>query len=200
MKMILGKKIGMTRVFKGDAALPVTLVEVLACEVLFVKTKDRDGYDALQVGCEKLPDSKQKKSMKGRNFKTIMEFRMPASDAQTHEVGSVLDCSLFEEGGRVRVSGMSKGKGFQGGVKRWGFHGRNSSHGTKHEERTIGSTGGRFPQHVVKGRKMPGHTGYERVTVKNLLVAAVDASRSTLALKGAVPGRKGTLLEIIQQA
>lgn len=196
MKAILAKKVGMTQLFKDNKVTPVTLVEVLPCTILAVKTKGNDGYDALQVGCEKLPDSKGKKSMKGKNFRTIAEFRMSAGETGALAPGAILDCSLFQEGDRVCVSGMSKGKGFQGGVKRWGFHGRNSSHGTKHEERTIGSTGGRFPQHVVKGRKMPGQTGYERISVKNLLVAALDAPQSLLALKGAVPGRRGTLLEI----
>lgn len=196
MKTILGKKVGMTRIFKDDKVIPVTLVEVPACTILAVKTRAKDGYDALQIGCGELPKAKQKKSMKGKHFAVIQEMRVSPSDASLHAAGSLLDCSIFQEGDRVRVAGMSKGKGFQGGVKRWGFHGRNSSHGTKHEERTIGSTGGRFPQHVIKGRKMPGQTGYERITVKNLLIAAIDPAQSMLALKGAVPGRRGTLLEI----
>lgn len=196
MKAIFGKKVGMTRIFKDDKVIPVTLVEIPLCTILAVKTKEKDGYDALQVGCDKLPDAKQKKSARGKNFALVREMRMAPSDASAYAAGGILDCSLFQEGDRVNVAGASKGKGFQGGVKRWGFHGRNSSHGTKHEERTIGSTGGRFPQHVIKGRKMPGQTGHERISVKNLLIAAVDASQSVLALKGAVPGRKGTLLEI----
>ena len=102
----------------------------------------------------------------------------------------------FQEGDKVKVSGTSKGKGFQGGVKRHGFHGRRATHGVKHEHRTIGSTGSRFPQHVMKGRRMPGRMGYERVSVKNLRIMKVDADSNLLVLKGAVPGRTGALLEI----
>jgi len=96
----------------------------------------------------------------------------------------------------VKVSGISKGKGFQGGVKRHGFHGRNKTHGVKHEQRTIGSTGRRFPQHVQKGRKMPGRMGYERISVKNLKIEKIDKENNILILRGAVPGHRGTLLEI----
>ncbi|MBC7074069.1 50S ribosomal protein L3, partial [Candidatus Parcubacteria bacterium] len=103
---------------------------------------------------------------------------------------------IFKEGELVTVSGQSKGKGFQGGVKRWGFSGRGASHGVKHEERTLGSVGSSTPSRVVKGRKMPGKTGGERVTIKNLEIVAVDKERNLIAIKGAVPGRRGTLLEI----
>lgn len=102
----------------------------------------------------------------------------------------------FKEGDRVKISGVSKGKGFQGGVKRWGFAGRGASHGVKHEARTLGSVGTSFPQRVIKGRKMPGRMGHNRVTVKNLKIVKVDAENNLIAVKGAVPGRRGTLLEI----
>ena len=96
----------------------------------------------------------------------------------------------------MSISGTSKGKGFAGVIKRWGFRSKPASHGTKHEERAMGSTGGRFPQRVIKGRKMPGRLGFERVTVENLEVADIDAENNLIAVKGAVPGRPGTLLEI----
>ena len=102
----------------------------------------------------------------------------------------------FKEGDRVKISGISKGKGFQGGVKRWGFSGRGSSHGVKHEHRTLGSVGTSFPERVIKGRKMPGRMGYNRVTVKNLKIVKVDADNNLIAVKGAVPGPKGRALEI----
>ncbi len=110
--------------------------------------------------------------------------------------GEKNDTSLFKEGDKVKVSGLSKGKGFQGVVKRWGFAGRSATHGTKHELRTPGSVGTSFPERVIKGRKMPGRMGNRRVTVRNLKVVKVDTENNLIALKGAVPGRKGTLLEI----
>jgi len=111
-------------------------------------------------------------------------------------VGDVFDVSVFEEGDSVKVSGISKGKGFQGGVKRHGFHGRNATHGVKHEERTLGSVGSAYPQRVIKGRKMPGRMGYDRVTVKNLKIVKIDKENNLIVVKGAVPGHRGTLLEI----
>ena len=112
-------------------------------------------------------------------------------------IGDVIDVSVFKEGDNVSVIGISKGKGFQGGVKRHGFKGKlSASHGNKHEHRTIGSTGQRFPQHVIKGRRMPGRMGYDRVSVKGLKVMKVDKDSNLLVLKGAVPGRTGALLEI----
>ena len=112
-------------------------------------------------------------------------------------MAQVIDVSIFQAGDKVKVSGISKGKGFAGAVKRWGFKGRASvTHGTKHELRTLGSVGSSFPERVIKGRKMPGRMGFERITVKNLKVIKVDKKNNLLAVKGAVPGRKGTLLEV----
>lgn len=119
------------------------------------------------------------------------------------EKGNVVPVTLvetekatFKEGQSLKISGLSKGKGFQGVVKRWGFAGRGSSHGVKHEARTPGSVGTSFPQRVIKGRKMPGRMGFNRVTVRNLKIVKVDAENNLIAVKGAVPGRKGTILEI----
>jgi large subunit ribosomal protein L3 len=106
------------------------------------------------------------------------------------------DVSKFKEGNKVKISGISKGKGFQGAVKRWGFAGRGATHGVKHEHRTLGSVGTSFPQRVIKGKKMPGRMGSERVTVRNLKIVKVDPQNNLLAVKGAVPGRKGAFLEI----
>jgi large subunit ribosomal protein L3 len=131
--------------------------------------------------------------MKGKEYKNIKEC---VGADENLKIGDEINASTFVEGDEVKVSGMSKGKGFQGGVKRHGFHGRNATHGVKHEERTIGSTGSRFPQHVIKGRRMPGRMGYERISVKNLRVMKVDKENNLLVLKGAVPGRTGALLEI----
>lgn len=194
MKFILGKKLEMSQMFdeKGNIT-PVTLIEAGPCVVLQKKTKDNDGYEALQIGFVKIEKkSKVKKTMKGKEYKYIKEAR----DVKDGNIGDEINVSVFKEGDKVKVIGISKGKGFQGGVKRHGFSGRNKSHGMKHEARTIGSTGQRFPQHVIKGRKMPGRMGYERITVKNLKIAKIDAQNNLIAVRGAVPGHRGTLLEI----
>lgn len=203
MKAILGKKIGMTRILQERKATPVTLVEAGPCVVLRVKTKESDGYEALQIGYgrnEKFKMSPYGGSSEGRKnekmakFRHVKEFRI--SDGQTHQVGEELSAGLFQEGDTVKISGISKGKGFQGSVKRWGFHGRNATHGAKHEERTVGSTGSQFPQRVIPGRHMPGRTGAERVTIPHVKIVKVDAVNNVIAVKGPIPGRRGTLLEI----
>jgi large subunit ribosomal protein L3 len=196
MKFILGKKIGMSQMFDKDGKLtPVTLILAGPCYILQKKNKEKDGYDALQVGFNKIEKkSKIGKSMKGKEYKYIKENKIQEEDDS--KVGEEINVSIFQEGEKVKVSGMSKGKGFQGAVKRHGFSGRNATHGVKHEHRTLGSTGGRFPQHVIKGRKMPGRMGYEKVAVKNLKIMKIDKEDNLLTVKGAVPGRNGTLLEI----
>ena len=195
VKFILGKKIGMSQLFDKDGKIvPVTLVLAGPCAVLQKKTKDKEGYDALQIGFRKIEKkSKIKKSMKGKEYKDIKEYRNGNADLKAGDEISVSD---FVEGEKVKVTGMSKGKGFQGGVKRHGFSGRNATHGVKHEHRTIGSTGSRFPQHVIKGRKMPGRMGYDRISVKNLKIEKIDKENNLLIIRGAVPGNKGGLLEI----
>lgn len=197
MKYILGHKIGMSQLFEENGKLtPVTLLSVGPCYILQKKNKDKDGYEALQVGFQKIEKKKKiGKSMKGKEYKFIKEYRTEGPE-DTINVGDEIGVSIFQEGDIVKVSGRSKGKGFQGGVKRHGFHGRNATHGVKHEERTIGSTGSRFPQHVIKGRKMPGHMGFENITVKNLKIMKVDKDNNLLIIKGAVPGTTRTLLEI----
>ncbi len=200
MKFILGRKIGMSQLFDKDGKLiPVTLVSAGPCYVLQKKNKETDGYDALQIGFEKIEKkNKVKKTMKGKEYKHLQEIRDKKETAaeQPLKVGDEINISVFKEDEKVKVSGISKGKGFQGGVKRHGFSGRNATHGVKHEQRTIGSTGCRFPQHVIKGRKMPGRMGYERVSVKNLKIMKIEPENNLLVIKGAVPGHRGTLLEI----
>ncbi len=166
----------MTQVYdeKGNV-IPVTLVKAGNCNVLQVKTKEKDGYSAIKVGFEELPERKIKKTRTA--FRHVKEF----------------EC---EEGSKVKVSGISKGKGFQGGMKRWGFHGKEASHGVKHEHRTIGSIGCSIPSRVIKGRKMPGRMGSDRITVKGLEIVKIDKKNKIMAIKGAIPGRRGTLLEI----
>lgn len=196
MKFILGKKIEMSQMFDEKGKItPVTLVAAGPCVVLQKKTKENEGYDSVQVGFVKIEKKdKIKKTMKGKEYRYVKETR--TTDKEEANVGDQITVAVFKEGDKVNVIGTSKGKGFQGGVKKHGFHGRNTSHGAKHEERQIGSVGQRFPQHVVKGRKMPGRMGTEQITVKNLIIAKIDVENNILALKGAVPGYRGTLLQI----
>src|SRR4030042_2106296 len=196
MRFILGLKIGMSQIFDEKRnVIPVTLIEAGPCQVLQIETKKNDGYKAMQIGFEKLKEKKVKKPQKQKPFRYIREFRGNI-DISKYKVGQKIDADVFKEGDVVSVSGIAKGKGVQGGVKRWGFSGRGASHGVKHEARTLGSVGSSFPERVIKGRKMPGRMGFERVTVKNLKVAKIDPKNNMIAVKGAVPGRKGTLIEI----
>lgn len=184
----------MSQIFDENGnTVPVTLIEAGPCYVTQIKTEKKDAYSAVQIGFEKIEKkNKIKKSQKGKEFKYVREFK----NNKELKKGDEIDVSVFKEGDKVLVSGISKGKGFAGAVKRWGFAGQTATHGTKHEQRTIGSVGSAFPQRVIKGKKMPGRMGYERVTVKNLKIVKVDKENNLLAVKGAIPGRRGTLLEI----
>ncbi len=195
MKFILGKKIGMTQIWKENKVIPVTLIEAGPCFVTQIKTKEKDGYQAVQLGFEKIEKEKKiKKSQKNKPFRYLREFRL--DNVEEFKVGDVIDVSRFEPGEKVKVSGISKGKGFQGVVKRWGFSGRNATHGVKHEERKPGSIGSAFPQRVIKGKKMPGRMGNERVTIKNLEIVDIDKEKNLLVIKGGIPGKRGGLVEI----
>jgi large subunit ribosomal protein L3 len=204
MKFILGQKLGMSQIFneKGEV-IPVTLIEAGPCYVTQIKTKEKDGYCAIQIGF--LKAKKVKKPLAGHfkkarveNLRYLREFKNkePKIDDRELKLGDKIDASLFKEGEKVKISGISKGKGFAGAVKRWGFSGRPATHGTKHEERTVGSVGSSFPQRVIKGKKMPGRMGSKRVTIKNLEIVKIDKENNILAVKGAVPGKRGALLEI----
>ena len=192
----------MGQVWNDDKVVPVTLVEAGPVTVAQVKTKSRDGYDAVQVGFGKR--KRLTKPIGGHvkglgNLRYIREFRLgSAVNSQVPKMnrGDIVDVSVFQEGDRVSVSGISKGRGFQGVVKRHGFHGGPKTHGQKNRYRAPGSIGSTAPQRVLPGRKMAGHMGVERVTVKNLEVAKVDKDKNLLFLKGAVPGNRGSLLEI----
>jgi large subunit ribosomal protein L3 len=194
MKFILGLKIGMSKIFDKDGRpVPATLIEAGPCEVLQIKTKEKDGYEAVQVGFLGLKKDKVKKSQKNKPFKHVREFR---NDVSEYKKGQKIDVSAFKDVKSVKVSGFSKGKGFAGGVKRWGFGGQPRTRGAKGSIRTIGSIGGSTPSRVIKGKKMPGRMGFDRVTVKGLKIIRIDEKNNVLMVKGAVPGRKGTLLEI----
>lgn len=194
-KFILGKKIGMTQVFDEEGnVIPVTLVEAGPCYVTQIKTKEgKDGYDAIQIGFERVKEKKVTKSRRKKPFRYLREFRI---DPSGYKVGDEITVAIFKEGEKVKVSGISKGKGFAGVVKRWGFHGKDATHGTKHEERAPGAIGATTPHRVLKGKKMAGRLGGERVTVKNLKIVAIDKEKNILAISGALPGPKNSILEI----
>jgi len=197
MKFVLGKKVTMTQVFDHGRMIPVTLVETKPCEVLQVKTKEKDGYCAIQIGFDKITKEKRiKKTMKGKEYRYLKEIRVSESDLKNYKVGDSF-ASDFIEGDKIKVAGISKGKGFSGAVKKWGFKGRlSSTHGTKHELRTIGSTGQSGPGRLFKGRKMAGRMGSERATVKNLRIIKIDKDNNLMAINGAIPGIRGTLIEL----
>ncbi len=192
MKFIVGKKIGMTQIYNTDGiATPVTLVEAGPCIVTDKKTKERDGYDAVQIGFVNLKENKVSKSKNKKPFRYLREFRGNADVS----VGDKISVEFFQEGEKVTVRGCSKGKGFAGVMKRWNFSGAGtSSHGTKHNNRKPGSIGSMFPQKVKKGRKMAGRMGSDKVTVKNLVIARIDNDKNVFAIRGAVPGKNGGLV------
>ena len=205
MKFLLGKKLEMTQVFDGAGnAIPVTLIQTGPLTVIRSKSHERDGYEALQLGFGERkakniakPQRQEWKELVplSAGFAAVREARGMSGKAR----GEMIDLTQFAEGDIVKVAGISKAKGFQGVMKRHGFHGAPATHGTKHAHRepgSIGGGGGRAGGRVVKGMKMAGRMGGERVTVRNLKVVKVDPERQLIAVKGAVPGRRGTLLEI----
>ncbi|MCC6198947.1 50S ribosomal protein L3 [Candidatus Nomurabacteria bacterium] len=200
MKYILGRKVNMTQLFdESGKVVPVTLVSVPANVVTKVKTVDSDGYSAVQLGMEEQKESRLSKAVLGvfggKGYKEVQEFRIEGDAGVA--AGDTLTVNAFEKGDIVSVTGTSKGKGFQGVVKRHGFHGGPRSHGQKHSEREPGSIGGGLRTRVPKGMRMAGRTGNDTVTVRGLKVVAVDAEANTLAISGAVPGRRGTVIRII---
>jgi large subunit ribosomal protein L3 len=200
-KFIVGTKAGMSQMYTEDGTLTaVTLIKVVPNVVTQVKTKEKDGYEAVQVGTGS--SRKLSKGQKGHlkdlgSFPHLKEFRYTKAGDKELAVGDSLDASLFEVGDKVKVSGLIKGKGFAGVVKRHGFRGASASHGHKKVLRSGGSIGGRFPQHVLKGLRMAGRDGGTRTTIRNLVVVAVDAKEGLVALRGAVPGPRNKLLEIV---
>ncbi len=203
MKFILAKKKGMTRIFTEDGrARAATILNAGTMVVTQVKNADgKDGYGAIQVGTGIRKTKNISKAVlghtKGKGYAALREFR---TDDPAAEIGSEIDVSIFTVGDTVRISGLTKGKGFAGVVKRHGFHGGPRTHGQKHSEReagSIGGSGGRAGGRVAKGIRMAGRMGQDRVTIENLKVLSVDAAAGEIIISGAVPGARGTLLEIV---
>lgn len=166
----------MTQIWKDGKVVPVTVVNALPNKVSLLRTKERDGYEAVQVALGK----------KKKEFKQMGDFK----------VGDAVTVDVFKEGDKVRVTGVTKGRGFQGVVKRHGFGGGPKTHGQKNRHRAPGSIGSTAFQRVVPGRRMAGHMGTDRVTIKNLVVAEIDKEKHLIFLRGAVPGARGGVLEI----
>lgn len=202
MKFILGTKAGMTQVFdEQGTCLAVTILKVEPAKVSQLKTVEKDGYVAVQIAAGTQKDHRLTKAEKGHfgtGAKAVKEFRPRVADttALTLEKGATLDASVFTPGDVVAVSAVSKGKGFQGVVKRHGFGGGRRTHGQKHSEREPGSIGSTGFMRVIKGTRMAGRMGNDTTTVKNLTVVAVNPAENLLLISGAVPGRKGTLVEV----
>lgn len=196
MKFLLGTKEYMTQIFDEEGNVqPVTVVKAGPVTIVGKREEERDGYNALIIGYGTKKKEKISKPQQGQydgNYRHIKEIR----DADDLEIGSTVDVTIFEEGDKVSVSGTTKGKGFQGVVKRHNFSGGPASHGQKHSHREGGSIGATGPQEVFKGTKMPGRMGGKRATTTKLTVVRTDGEEGLLYIRGAVPGRKGTLLEI----
>lgn len=200
MKFILAKKDKTTQIFaENGEVIPVTVLEAGPVTVTQIKEKTKDGYNAVQVGFgekrENLISKPERGHMKGLgNFAYLKEFRL-TKDTEL-KVGDKIDASVFALGDKVDVSSISKGKGFQGVVKRHGFHGGPRTHGQKHSEREAGSIGGGLRNRVPKGMRMAGRMGGDRVTTRHLEVVQIDQANNTILVKGAVPGKRGALVEV----
>lgn len=184
----------MTQVFKEDKVIPVTLIESGPNFVTQIKTKENDGYAAAQMGFGETKKINKSKTGHLKNLPKLRWLREFRVDSTELKVGDEKKSDVFSVGDKVNVVAISKGKGFQGVVKRHGFHGGPKSHGQKDRHRAPGSIGSSFPEHVFKGKRMAGRMGGDRVTVKNLEIVEVDSENNLIALKGAVPGRRGTLI------
>lgn len=202
MKGILGRKVGMTQVFEEGLAIPVTVIEVGPCYVTQKKDLKTDGYTAIQIGFE---ETTHKRISKGelqhlkRNqipaLRHLSELRVNEEDLAGYTIGQKLDAEIFAVGELVDVIGTSKGRGFQGGIKRHNFNRQPKSHGASDRVRAPGSAGsGTTPGRTMKGQRGPGHMGNRRVTAQNLSVVRVDAERNMLVVRGAIPGSKGGLV------
>lgn len=202
-KAIIGKKLGMTQVFSPEGKLiPVTVIEAGPCTVVQKKSIEKDGYEAIQVGFGEANPKRVTKPLQGHFNKAgvpfkkaLKEFRL--EDISGYEVASEIKCDIFAEGEKVDVTGVSKGKGYAGVIKRHGFSRLKETHGTGPVHRHPGSMGAcSTPSRVMKGKKLPGHMGNKQVTVLNLDVVKVDSERNLILVKGAIPGPKGAVVSV----
>ena len=202
MKTLLGKKIGMTQIFTEDGqVVPVTVVEAGPEVVTQIKTVETDGYNAVQVGYEDQKAHRVNKPMNGHYEKAgvapkkhLAEFRI--EDGETYELGQEITVADFEEGMKIDITGISKGKGTQGNIKRHGHHRGPMSHGSKHKRLAGALASGTYPSRVFKGNKAPGRMGRDKITVQNVVLVKVIADRNLMLVKGAVPGKKGGVVRI----
>jgi large subunit ribosomal protein L3 len=202
-KAIIGKKLGMTQIFaENGAVVPVTVIEAGPCVVVQKKTTETDGYNAIQVGYEDVSEKHVNKPAKGHFAKAGVtakkhrkEFRL--DDAEKYEVGAVIAVDTFAAGEKVDVTGITKGHGYSGAVKRWGHHMLQATHGVGPIHRQVGSMGANStPSRVFKNKKMAGQYGNEKLTVLNLEVIKIDAEKNLIAIKGAIPGARGGIVVI----
>lgn len=202
MKTLVGKKIGMTQIFDAEGTvIPVTVIEAGPEVVTQIKTVETDGYDAVQVAYGETKPHRVNKPMKGHFDKAgveakkhLVEFRIEEGDV--YEIGQTITVADFEEGVKVDVTGVSKGKGTQGNIKRHGHHRGPMSHGSKHKRLAGALAGASYPGRVFKGNKGPGRMGRDTVTVQNVDLVKVIADRNIILVKGAVPGGKGSLVKV----
>ncbi len=201
-KKIFGKKLGMTRYFLDEGkSFPVTIVEARPCVVIQKKTKAKDGYEALQVGFDIQKENRVNKPMRGhfkaagdKCFKYVREMRV--DDTEQFEIGQEIKVDSFAIGDLVKVTSKSKGRGFAGVIKRWGFSGGKKTHGCR-SHRVPGSIGmSAYPGKVAKGRKLPGRMGFQKTTIKNLKILDVRLDMDVIAIKGSVPGSPNSVVEI----
>lgn len=198
---ILARKIGITQLFVDDRAIGATVMETQPCTVVQVKTVETDGYNAVQLGYQEVAERKVTHPLQGHYKKAGVSpyrrlFEVRVDDSSVYNMGDKIGAEIFSEGDKIDVTGISRGLGFQGVVKRWNFAGGPKSHGS-HFHRRPGSVGNCVePGRVVKGKKLPGHTGNHRVTIKKLRVLRVDPERNLLVLKGSTPGPRGSVLQL----
>jgi large subunit ribosomal protein L3 len=204
---VLGRKVGMTQVYdKAGHMVPVTVVEAGPCKVVQVKNQDSDGYNAIQIGFELVKKKDRVNKPRTGHFKKanlephryLKELRQSAESIGAFSVGQEIKADIFQSGDRIDAVGTSTGKGFQGVFKRYNMHGGKASHGVHEVYRHGGSLGCRFPQHVVKGKHMAGHMGNERVTTMNLTVHEVRPEQNLLMIRGALPGRRNSLVLLLK--
>lgn len=213
MKFILGKKIGMTRIFDRDSkTIPVTVVQTGPCDITQIKNKNKDGYDSIQLVFDKKKNASKAvighlRKSKTKQNKHIKEIRLnkiadlqntekSSDNTEEYKIGDKITVGEFKNGDMVKVTGISKGKGFAGVMKRYNFKGAPASHGHQ-KPRSGGSIGCRYPQRTIKGKRMPGHMGVDRITTKGLKIVDIDIENNLLAISGAIPGPNKSLVQII---